>query len=631
MTPHEADGRHRQGLAAAQSGRFPEALELIGQAIAAYPTVPVWWANYGLVLESLNDVAGAANAYAGALNLDPSLSMAMEGLLAMTDKVRAAGDAARAEAFFRRAVALDPTALAAVANFGVLLRAQARREEAVAQYARAERLDPANWVHPYNRGNALAELNRLGEADAAYAAALALEPGRPEVLANRATRVFAMRGRAVEALGALDAALERAPNADALHSMRLSALQYAPGPSMPDIARAHAAWGARYPDRQPPAVAAPAPKLRIGYVSPDFRAHPVGYFLEPVLANHDRENFEAVCYANTLNPDGQTERLMGMADGWLWTAGLTDDALAERIRADNIHILVDLAGHTFGNRLGVFARRAAPVQVTWAGYVGTTGLPAMDYLISDARQSPEGGDGWCIEGVVRMPDAYVPWAPPTEAPDVAPLPMVARGYPTFGCFNAAAKLNRPVVTLWARLLSVVPGARLLLCAPGFADAGTRAHFAALFEQAGVDPARVALRGGAPRREFLAGYGEVDVALDPFPYSGGLTTLEALWMGVPVVTLGGDRFCARHSVTHLASAGLSDLAVDGPDAYVAMAAALVSDPAGLAALRAGLRERLAASPALDGLRFTRALEAGYGVMWQRFTAGQGRASFSLNFE
>ena len=631
MTPEQAEGFHRQGLIAAQAGRLDEAQDLIARAIAAHPVVAPWWANYGLVLESRGDALGAVQAYAGALNLDGSLALAMDGLLVMADGLRKAGRADLAEAGYRRAIALDPTGLAATANTGVLLRAQGRRAEAALLYRRAAVLEPGNWVHPYNLGNALAELGRLGPAEQAYRAALTLEPGRAEAWANRATRALAMQGRTAEALAAVERALRLHPGADPLHTARLYLMQFDPGRTMAQVAQAHADWGARYPDRPAPAVAAPAPKLRIGYVSPDFRAHPVGFFLEPVLAAHDRDAIAVVCYANTANPDWKTERLRALADGWVWTAGMDDDALAARIRADGIHVLVDLAGHTFGNRLAVFARRVAPVQVTWAGYVGTTGLPAMDYLISDSRQSPEGADGWAIEGIVRMPDAYVPWGPPDDAPPVAPPPMLARGAPTFGSLNALPKLNAPVAALWARVLGAVPGARLLLRTPGFDDADQRARTLALFAAAGADPARLDLLGGAAHREFLAGYGAVDVALDPFPYSGGLTTLEALWMGVPVVTLGGERFCARHAVTHLASAGLPALAVADKDAYVAMAAALVSDGQALATLRAGLRERLRASPALDGVRFTRALEAAFGAMWQRAAAGQGRASFALSFD
>lgn len=631
MTPQDAEAAHRKGLIAAQAGRLDEAQDLIAGAIAAHPTVPVWWANYGLVLESRGDALGAVQAYCGALNLDPSLVVAMDGLLVMAQGVKDAGRADLAEGCYRRALALDPKHMAAWANLGVLLRGQGRREEAVRCYVRAERLDPDNWIHAYNRGNALAELNLLEQADSAFRQAAIRDPSRAEVLSNRATRVLSMQGRVKEALREVGRAVTLHPAADSLHTARLYLMQFDPGLSMAQVAQAHADWGARYPDRPAAAVAAPAPRLRIGYVSPDFRAHPVGFFLEPVLANHDRSAVEVFCYANTANPDWKTDRLKGLADHWIWTTAMDDAALAARIQADGIHILIDLAGHTFGNRLPVFARRAAPVQATWAGYVGTTGLPAMDYLVSDSRHSPEGADGWAIEGIVRMPDAYVPWGPPEDAPDVAPLPMLTRGYPTFGSFNAMPKLNLVTAALWTQVLQAVPGARLLLRTPGFADLAMRRRAEELFAAAGLEPGRLELRGGAPHREFLAGYGEIDVALDPYPYSGGLTTLEAMWMGVPVVTLGGERFCSRHSVSHLTSAGLAQLAVQGEEAYVAMAAALVSDPAALAGLRASLRERLGRSPALDAVRFTRALEAGYGLMWQRFAEGLGRASFTLSFD
>lgn len=631
MTPDQAESIYRQGLIAAQAGRWAEAQDLLAQAITACPGVAVWWANYGLVLESRGDVPGAAQAYAGALNLDGGLAMAMDGLLVMAETLAGAGRADLAEGCYRRAIALNPATLAALVNAGNLLRAQARRAESAALHRRAAHIAPDSWIPPYNIGNALAEMNRPGEADRAYRAGLCLEPSRVELWANRASRSLAPQACIGEALAALDRALRLVPGADSLHSARLFLMQYDPARTMPQIAQAHADWGARYPDRPAATVAAPSPRLRVGYVSADFRAHPVGTFLEPVLAAHDRGAVEAICYSNTANPDAVTARLRGLADGWVDSAAMDDTALLERIRADGIHILVDLAGHTLGNRLGVFARRAAPVQVTWAGYVGTTGLPAMDYLISDPRQSPEGADGWAIEGIVRMPDAYVPWSPPAAAPAVAPLPMIARGAPTFGSLNALPKLNAQVASLWTRLLAAVPGSRLLLRTPGLDDPDLRARTLALFTAAGADESRIELRGAAPHAEFLATYGEIDVALDPFPYSGGLTTLEALWMGVPVVTLGGDRFCARHTVTHLTSAGLPALAVEGEEAYIAMAAALVSDPDGLASIRSRLRDRLAASPALDGVRFTRALEAAFGAMWQRAAAGQGRASFALNFD
>ncbi|WP_029007274.1 tetratricopeptide repeat protein [Azospirillum halopraeferens] len=619
----EGESLHRQGVDAARAGRPAEARALIERAIAADPGVAAWRANLGLVLEQQGDPTAAALAYAGALAIDPGLTAAREGLLECAA-------AARAPSAYRAALALFPADAAAWANAGVLLRARAEREAAAACYRRAMALEPQSWVHPYNLGNALAEMNRLEAADGAYRAALVRAPDRAEVQGNRAARALAQQARPDEALAAAGRALVLHPEADSLHAMRLSLLQYDARCDTAALAAAHAAWGRRHPDRPPPATPAPAPRLRIGLVSPDFRAHPVGSFVEPVLEALDRRSFEVICYAHTANPDATTDRLRALAERWVWTTGLDDDALERTVRADGIHILVDLAGHTFGNRLPVFARRPAPVQATWAGYVGTTGLPAMDYLISDSRQSPEGAEAYGTEAIVRLPDAYVPWAPPADAPEPAPPPLTVRGHATFGSFNTLVKLNGAVAALWARVLAAVPDSRLVLRTPQLGDPGTAARVRALFAAGGVDPARLTLAGGLPRRDFLAAYADIDVALDPFPYAGGVTTLEALWMGVPVVTLGGERFCARHGVTHLTSAGLTELTTDGPDPYVSVAAALAADPVRLGALRTGLRERVRRSPACDGVRFTRALEAAWRTMWQRHAAGLRPASFTLAF-
>ncbi|SMH52304.1 O-linked N-acetylglucosamine transferase, SPINDLY family protein [Azospirillum agricola] len=527
-----------------------------------------------------------------------------------------------------QAIAARPGVAAWWAHYGLVLESAGDALGAVQAYAGALNLDGGLAI----AGNGLLVVLR-GLCDAAPAAlaegclrrALVLDPAWAEVWCLHATRALLAQGRPAEARAGVERALRLEPEADSPHGARLFLMQHDPGPTMARVAQAHADWGARHPDRPAPAVTPPAPKLRIGYVLPNRSAQPLGV----VLAAHDRDAVETVCYADVAHPRGTTERLKAHADAWVETAGMGDDALLARIRADNIHILVDMAGHGPGNRLGVFARRAAPVQVTWAGYAGTTGLPAMDYLISDHRLSPEGADGWAIEGIVRMPDAHVPWEPPEDAPAVAPLPMLERGHPTFGSFNALSSLNPAVAALWARVLAAVPGARLMLRAAGLEGVEQRARTGALFAAAGLDPARLDLRGGESHQDILAGYGAVDVALDPFPWSGGVATLESLWMGVPVVTLAGDRFGARRAATHLASAGLSALAVEDEDAYVAMAAALVSDSTALAGLRAGLRDRLTASPALDGVRFTRALEAAFGAMWQRAAAGQGRASFSFD--
>ena len=309
--------------------------------------------------------------------------------------------------------------------------------------------------------------------------------------------------------------------------------------------------------------------------------------------------------------------LQAASDTWRIIAGLGHDELSRQVRADRIDILVDLAGHTARIRLPMFAQRPAPVQATWAGYVGTTGMAAIGYLISDERETPAGTDPFYVETVLRLPDGYVCYAPPDYAPAVAPLPAGRRGSVTFGCFNNLAKVGPAVLALWGRIMSALPDARLMLKTHALGDPDTAERYRALARAAGIAPRQIVLQGASPHRELLAAYGEIDIALDPFPYSGGLTTLESLWMGVPVVTLGGDGFAARHSLSHLTTLGLPALAAAGPDGYVDIAIGLARDLPRLARLREELRARMASSPLCDGPRFTGHLEAAYRVMWQHW--------------
>jgi predicted O-linked N-acetylglucosamine transferase (SPINDLY family) len=299
---------------------------------------------------------------------------------------------------------------------------------------------------------------------------------------------------------------------------------------------------------------------------------------------------------------------------------MDDAALAELIRADGIDILIDLAGHTAKNRLPVFVRKPAPVQASWAGYAGTTGLAAMDYLISDWQETPAGTDQWYCETIIRLPDDYVCYAPPAYAPPVGPLPALQGGGVTFGCFNNLAKLGEEVVGLWSRLLRGLPDSRLLLVTRQLAEPDTVARYRQLFARHGV-ARRVEFSPALPHAELLASYGRLDIALDPFPYGGGLTTLESLWMGVPVVTLAGQSFAGRHSLSHLTVAGLPELVADSEDDYLAIATGLASDLPRLAELRRGLRQRVAASPLVDGARFTANLETAYKQMWHRWCAAR----------
>jgi predicted O-linked N-acetylglucosamine transferase (SPINDLY family) len=297
-----------------------------------------------------------------------------------------------------------------------------------------------------------------------------------------------------------------------------------------------------------------------------------------------------------------TRRLQAAATQWRDVVGMSDQRLAEQIWADRIDILFDLAGHGAGNRLLVFARKPAPIQVTWAGYVGTTGLKSMDYLLADRYEVPPGAERHYRERVLRMPDGYVCYDPPAYAPAVASLPALDCGRVTLACFNNPAKITPQTVEVWARILDRLPGARLMLKFKGWNDSGLARRFAEMFAAHAIDSGRLEFLGYSPHAELLAEYNRVDLALDSFPYSGGLTTCEALWMGVPVVTCPGETFAGRHSLSHLSNVGLTEMIADDLDAYVELVVSLAGDLPRLAVLRAGLRQRMAVSPLCDGKRF-----------------------------
>ena len=333
----------------------------------------------------------------------------------------------------------------------------------------------------------------------------------------------------------------------------------------------------------------------------------MGYFLVRVL-EHLGKHHETICYSDLITKDDLTHRLQTAASLWRDVHGLTDDQLATRIEADQIDILFDLAGHTAHNRLLVFARKPAPIQVTWAGYVGTTGLKAMDYLLADHYHVPPGAEQHYQEQVLRMPDGYICYDPPAYAPSVGVLTALANGQVTFGCFNNPAKVTPQVIELWAKILHRLPQARLVLKYAGWNDGAVARRFTALFAEWGVDSNRVELLGNSPHVELLAEYNRIDIALDPFPYSGGLTTCEALWMGVPVITCPHATFASRHSFSHLSNVGLTQTIAGCIEQYVDIAVALAEDLQRLVSLRAGLRDRVAGSPLCDGERFARNLTA-----------------------
>jgi predicted O-linked N-acetylglucosamine transferase (SPINDLY family) len=491
---------------------------------------------------------------------------------------------------------------------------------------RAIRLRPGWALAHCHLASLLHAQRRLSEAEVAYRRTLELSPDNVSALNNLAADVLNNEGRIDEARAAYRQALALQPDRADCHSNMLLNEQYAPGVTRAGLAQAHAEWEARHglplrttwrPFAQ---TREPDRPLRVGFVAGDFFYHPVGLFLAPILERLDRQKWPTVCYASQQKRDELTARLTRAAGLWRWVADLDDEKLAEQARADGIDLLVDLSGHTGRNRLLTFARRPAPVQLTWMGYVGTTGLSAIDYLIADRFHVPPGWEGDYREKVLRLPDGYLCWEAPPYAPPVGPLPALASGQVTFGSFNNIAKINAEVVSIWAAVLARLPGARLVLKYHWLDDEGLRRRLTEQFAARGIAPDRLELLGSTTHVEQLQQYNRIDLALDPFPYSGGLTTCESCWMGVPVLTCPGETFASRHSLSYLSNIGLTETIVANREEYVARAVALAGDLPRLAELRAGLRGRMAGSPVCDVDRFTEHLTAAWRQAWRAWCAG-----------
>jgi protein O-GlcNAc transferase len=498
---------------------------------------------------------------------------------------RERGELEAAEPLLRRAVALAPNYGKAWQVLASLLRQLEKLSEAVECRRKAVALDPTSVSLLVRLASALVDTRQVSEGLSIYRNALARDPA----------------------------------NLDAHSSLALSS-HYLPGDKAALFAvhqAAGAAIAAKLPAAPPHGNARdPERRLRIGYVSSDFHLHSVAFFLAPVFAGHDAAQVEVFAYSDVAKPDDVTAKLRAMVPNWRDVRELNDAALADAIRNDAIDILVDLAGHTAGNRLGVFARKPAPVQVSWLGYPDTTGLAAMDARFTDAIADPDGAEAFAVERLVRLPQGFLCYGASDEAPDVAPLPAGADKPITFGSFNNLPKLSDETLDLWTQVLLAVPGSQLLLKARGLDDPAVRQGVVARFALAGIDQSRLRfagrVRGYAGHMAF---YGDMDIALDSLPYNGTTTTCEALWMGVPTVTLAGDRHCARVGASLMTRVGLEDLVAQTPEDYVAVAARLAADRVRLADLRAGMRARIQASPLMKPAAFTATLEEAYRALWR----------------
>jgi predicted O-linked N-acetylglucosamine transferase (SPINDLY family) len=604
-----------------QAGRSHDAEQLYRQILAAQPEHGGALHYLGVIAHQAgrNDIA--VDLIRRAITLAPGDAQAHNSLGIALKNV---GQLDQAVATYHQAIALWPKFVEAYSNLGNALREKGQLNEAVAACQKALSLRPDYAEAHCNLGLALQEGGKLEEAIACYRRAIALRPIYPDAY-NNLGNAFKDMGQLDEAIAAYRQAVALNPDLPGAHSNLLLTLNYHPDMDANQIAVEHRAWADRH--APPPAgeiithnnERSPNRRIRIGYISSDFRRHSAGYFLLPLLESHDHSNFEIFCYANVQRSDDFTERMKRSSDVWRNIFGLSDESAAKLIRSDGIDILVDLSGHTAGNRLRVLARRPAPIGATYLGYANTTGMMAIDYRLTDAVADPPGmTDEMNVEKLWRLPICAWCYHAPQEAPVVQDR---AGGPITFGCFNAFAKINNQFAAIWVELLKRVPQSRLLLKSAGAGETSSQRRLIAQFAEWGISSDRIEMRGRtADSREHLQLYSLVDVALDTYPYHGTTTTCEALWMGAPVVTLAGRTHVSRVGASLLSTIGLSELIAQTPERYVQIAAALVENPSRLAELRRALRPRMQASPLMDALGFAREIEAAYRRMWRRWCEG-----------
>jgi predicted O-linked N-acetylglucosamine transferase (SPINDLY family) len=594
LAPKSFDALHLSGLLAYQQARIAEAIELLGRAHRIEPQAHTCEMRYAVALLAARRGPEAEKHLRHAVTVKPDFHEAWDNLaygLKLQDRL------SEAVACHERSVALKPDHAPGWYNFGLTLASLGRLKEALACHDRARAADPSYALAIFGRAQALHRANRIAEAVAEYGRFIARQPRNLEARSHRLMAMLNLPELSAETIFAEHVAYGRA--AEAVHG---------------------AATGLATRAEAVPASEgrADARKLRVAILSPDLREHSCAYFLEPLLEHLPADGFEVLLYHDHFREDAVSRRLAARAAQWRNFIGQPAETVEATIRADAPDILVDLAGHTgMSNRLPLFVRRLAPLQVTYLGYPDTTGLTAMDVRLTDEIADPAGSaDRRATEKLVRFAPCAWTYRPTGDAPEVAPSPGRANGGITFGSFNSVGKVTDRTLACWARLLARVPGARLLLKGEGFQVADEREAFLARLVRAGFSPEAVELVGRTPdTRSHLALYGRVDIALDPWPYNGTTTTCEALWMGVPVVTLTGERHIARVGTSLVTAAGHPEWAAASEADYERIAVDLAHAPERLAAIRAGLRADLARGPLLDHAGQARRWAAALRAEWR----------------
>jgi protein O-GlcNAc transferase len=645
--PASFDARFALAVALHQDGRLADAAAAYGEALALRPDDAAALGNLGSVCRELGDIDQAIRLLRTAIAREPGVASHAVNLgIALCQR----REFAAAESLLREVLAAEPHNAEAAFNLGNALRGLHRLREALQQFRHAVTVRP-NYAHALNNlGNVHRELGELAEARSAFAAALQAQPDYVLALNNMGCllRTLGQSDAAEDALrrgleidphhaplydnlgsvlkdaGELDEAILCFRKALALdftnagtHSNLTYALNFQSLEAQPILDEC-LRWNERFAAPLLPRAVAPVHdrspdrRLKVGYVSADFREHCQSLFTTALLSQHDHASFEVFCYSSVVRPDDRTQRLAAYADVWRDVHALDDAALSETIRADRIDVLVDLTMHMANGRPLVFARKPAPVQIAWLAYPGTTGIRAIDHRLSDPRLDPEGFEDHYSERTLRLADSFWCYDPLTAEPGVNALPAAERGFLTLGCLNSPCKLTDHTLRLWSGVMNAIPQARLLLLAP---PGRHRERLLQRLAAHRIASDRIRFAEFRPRAQYLRTYYEIDIGLDTFPYNGHTTSLDSLWMGVPIVTRVGRTCVGRGGLSQLHHLDLLDLAADSDEGFVAAVVALGSDLERLAALRRNLRAQLERSPLMDARRFARSVERAYRQAWR----------------
>jgi protein O-GlcNAc transferase len=653
LNPTKADFLCNLGLVLNACGKHEESISAFRKALKLQPLLAPAWSNLGSVQTEAGELDDAISSLRRALELQPNYPDAQCNL---GNALRKAGKPVEAIAAYRQAIAQQPQHVRAYNNLGVvyqeeglwedallavkqavalrpqysqayvslgnLLQEMNRFDEAAAAFRQALSLRPNYSIAAYNMGNALHCAGRMEEAIAAFQHAISLQPDYADAYHNLANVLHGV-GRLDETIDAYDRAIALRPDHSGMAGTRLYTICFHDRYDAAMILRDSQDWNRRFADPLKNEIRPhennrdPNRKLRIGYVSPDFRRHCQAFFTIPLLSHHDHSKFEIICYADVSKMDHVSREIQKYSDGWKSTVGMSDAQVAQMIRADQVDVLVDLTMHMSAAKPLVFARKPAPVQVAWLAYPGTTGIAAMDYRLTDPYLDPAGSyDADYAEKSFRLPHTFWCYDPLKREPPVNSLPAMSNGFITFGCLNNFCKLTDPTLALWSKVLGAIPTSRLILLAP------LGLHRQKVLDQLKVQPDRVEFLAFQPRPQYLQTYHRIDLGLDTFPYNGHTTSLDSLWMGVPVVSLMGKTVVSRAGFSQTSNLGLADeLVAKTDDQFVEIAKKLSGDLNHLNQLRSTLRQKMERSPLMDAERFAKDIEAAYRQMWQTWCANK----------